>query len=299
MASAGKRVTLSPMKALAITFVLISAGIASSDVPKDVVQAGPFAWPPGGTSSLVLMHVTATETVSQVEWKLGADEGRIDLFRDAAGAVLRDVTHDGRPELVIFAKPPAVPPGSSDQSTVWIVGVGPDKRPARMLLLETQVIGATDEASLQRELSVATLGSTAHASPVKVIGRLSLATPAEMRALVGPKGLQLCKRDGDSHTCTTIAQKAIDKAAVAAIVKRGGVSRKFQPVDDIVTVPSCSHGDDAPTRWHCSATDGGNSGGEWKLDATGGKLVLVEVSRWEEFDRPVPPPIPRPRPVKP
>jgi len=242
-----------------------------------------FAWPKGGTSTIV--HKDGD---TKLAWKTSSATGEINLPREVARGVVKDVTKDGEAELVIFAKPVAQQPEwFQDQTMTWIVGIGPNKQPARMWLLEGQVLGATDEASLDRELAATGLAQAKDSSAQKLIARLSLATPAELQALVGAPGLKLCKRQGEKRKCTTVAQKSIDAKRAAEIVKRAGVTAAFDPGDNdesysSLQAPACNVDDKKPTRLDCSASVGGPAGGEWVFEKTASGLRLAEMWSWAE-----------------
>jgi hypothetical protein len=251
-------------------------------VPKSTLQLGPFAWPKGGTSAIV---TTNDSDRSTLVWKIGGASGQINMPRGSARTVLRDLTKDGEPELVVFSKPPATPlEWFDDQTMTWIVGVAPNKQPARMWRLEAQVLGATDDASLDRELAATSLGASTDSSPVKLIARLPLATPAELQALVGTSGLKLCHR-GKKRKCSPLAQKKIDVKAAAKIVALGGEIATYGLDDqeaESLQVPACEVDEKSPTRLNCIASVGGPAGGEWVFDKTASGLRLAEVGSWAE-----------------
>jgi hypothetical protein len=254
--------------------------------PKAKLQAGPFAWPAGGTSAVVS---TDTDQVKLL-WKVGAQTGSSYLPREVTRGVLHDVTKDGQPELVLFAKPlPKPPEWFEDQTSAWIVGLGPDKKPARMWRLELEVLGATDEASLDREgATLVSFGATATTPLVRTIARLPLATPAELQALVGPQGVKLCERQAEKRKCTSATQKSIDAKRAKQIVDRAGLIGEFAPGDDadppveVLQPPACEVDEKNPKRVICTATIGGPAGGSWIFEKTQTGMRLAEVWAWAE-----------------
>jgi hypothetical protein len=246
--------------------------------PKATLQLGPFAWPKGGTSAIALNDVDMPIFV----WKLGADGGQLYLPRKSAATAVRDVTGDGEPELVVFSAQPAKPLEWFDDHTMtWIIGVAPNKQPSRMWQLEGQVLGAKDEASLDRELAVTTFGASSDSSPVKLIARIPLATPAELQALVGAPGLKLCTQ-GKKRKCSTLPQKKIDAKGVSKILKESGVIAKYGLEDseaEALQLPACEL-EGALIR--CSASYGGPYGKAWLFEKVPTGLRLVEVGSWAE-----------------
>ena len=252
------------------------------------VQAGPFPWPKGGTSAIV---DDATEGLARVIWHSAAGSGEDPLPRSAATVRVMDVTKDGEAELVIFAKPTATKPESFEDPTMtWIVGVDPkSKKPQRMWRLENQVLGATDDASLTRELqTIGRFDLAAGSSPIRIIARLPDATPAELQALVGKAGLKLCHRQAEKKKCKTITQKAIDAKLAKKIVESGGVIGAYEPdpsateSPEVLQPPSCAPDEKNPQWVTCSASIGGPAGGQWVFEKTSGGLRLAEVWSWAE-----------------
>jgi hypothetical protein len=122
--------------------------------PSATLWAGPFDWPAGGASALI-------GGGSVLVWKNGAGGGTIALPRAAARAIVRDVTGDGKAELVLFSVPSAEPLDEVDETRTWIVGIarrqppdssdaGPMEWPARMWLLEGQLRHMCHSASTTR-----------------------------------------------------------------------------------------------------------------------------------------------------
>jgi hypothetical protein len=266
--------------------------------PSGTLWAGPFDWPPGGASALI-------GGGSVLVWKNGAGGGTIALPRAAARAIVRDVTGDGKAELVLFSVPPTEPFDEVDETRTWIFGItrrqppdssdaGPMDCPARMWLLEGQLIGATDEASLDGELArLGSLGPTENTSPRRLVVRLRWATPKELRALIGAPGLKLCRRQGETRHCTRIAQESIDKALVATIAAQGGPFAEFafETEGNELDAPYCQPEGEPPDasehsgargRVRCTATIGGPAGGAWVFEKTGRGLRLAEVWAWRE-----------------
>ena len=158
-----------------------------------------------------------------------------------------------------------------------------------MWLLEASVLGATDEASLDKE--VATLGTFSAAkgtSPIKMIARLPNATPADLQALVGKPGLKLCKRQGEKKSCKTVAAKAIDAKKAKQIVDTAGVIASFEPDPDstepaeALQVPACEPNEKNAKELDCSSSVGGPSGGSWIFEQTDAGVRLSEVWTWAE-----------------
>jgi hypothetical protein len=167
------------------------------------------------------------------------------------------------------------------------VGVNPTtKKPARMLLLEEQVSGATDDTSLERELAITTLGDPKSSSPFQLLARLPLATQAELQALVGPSGVKLCHRLGTKKSCTRVTTKAIDANGAEAIRNRGGVIATYTPDDPVsagvLFQPGCAPDEHQPNRIDCIADYGGPMGGEWVFEKTADGLRLLEIWDWAE-----------------
>ncbi len=247
---------------------------------KDALVAGPFSWPTGGTSAVV-----AGESVRLI-WHGAASEGDDELPRRATRAEVKDVDGDGADELVIV--PEGAPTGATDPYAVWVYGVNPKtKNATRKPVVELRALGATDAASVVRELATPGLGPLA-VPPARLVARLPLATAAELAALVGPAGVKTCTRLAEKKNCTLVAQKQIDAAKVRAIVKLGGTIAAWQidgltPSDEL-EAPHCSDDEKNPKLVRCYASVGGPAGGEWIFEKTGngGGLRLAEVWSWAE-----------------
>lgn len=282
----------STVVAPAATPALTSPPAAKPALPPDLaalakgapLQSGPFAWPSGGSSAVV-----GAPGEAKLIWKSGAEQGEAALPRDAQAGIVKDVDKAGEPELVIFAKAPTTALAWFDDATMaWIFGTGPTHKPARMWLLELKVMGATDEASLTRELgTLGTLGPTKDVSPVKVIARLGDATPAELQALVGKQGLSLCTRQGQKNSCKKVAQKAIDAKRAAQIVHQAGVVATYAPdpegdTAEALQPPACEPDEKKPDLITCGASVGGPAGGTWVFTKSADGLRLVEVGSWAE-----------------
>lgn len=253
--------------------------------PNAALQAGPFEWPKGGTSAIV-----GDDTETALVWKSAAGADALTLPRGAARVIVRDIDGDGAPELVIFAKPPTKQlEWFEDPSQTWIVTVGPKAhKPVRMWLTEYRVLGANDEASLDRELAAAkTFGATKDTPLVKLIVKLPVATTDELKALVGPKGLKLCHRQGAKRTCKPVAQKAIDAKRAAEIAGYGGAFGAFASSDEddsatLLQQPACNDQDKPAKVMRCGASVGGPLGGEWVFEKTASGWRLSEVGQWAE-----------------
>jgi hypothetical protein len=262
-----------PRMKRALAFAVLVLGCASTESKPvrttSITIAPPSPFAQSDRVSIATLH---REGDTVTAWWSHDSNVKLELPSADARAVLHDVTRDGKPELVVFGK-----------SETWIVGVSPTKKPARMWRLEAQTLGATDEASLDAELAIATLGTTT-TSPVKLVARLALATPPEMKALVGARGVKLCKRQGTKKSCTTtIAQASIDAALASKIALHGGQIATFEPADGEfgLQIPSCD-ADKDPSRITCIASSGGPDGGQWIFEKTVGGLRLAEVWSWAE-----------------
>ena len=252
------------------------------------LQAGPFSWPVNGTSAVVTDPTITGQ--ARLVWHGPGGDGELHLPLEAAGGVVKDLTKDGTPELAIFAKPPQPTPDRVlDRAMVWLIGVDPtSNKPARMWLLESQVLGATDDASLGRELdTVSTFVAGKGVSPVKMIARLPDASPAELKELVGKQGVILCARAAMLKTCTTIAQSAIDAKTAKKIVAAGGVIGTFEPTPDpngdlpkMLQPPECWPDAENPDRLDCVAKAGAQVRSEWIFERTERGLRLAEVWTW-------------------
>jgi hypothetical protein len=239
--------------------------------------AGPFAWPKGGSSALV------GGSPPKLVWHDANGEGSRELPRRGTKAFEKDVDKDGTTELVVVADGA---PSDSDPSSLFVFGVAPTtKKPTRMPLVELQTLGANDEASLDRELAVKTLGALT-APPLRLIARLPLATPDELKALVGAAGVKSCTRMGAKKNCTPVATAKIDAAKVAALVKLGGTLEPFDPEDGDITQNlqglSCAADDKNPKLVTCTASIGGPAGGQWTFEKTATGVRLAEVWSWGE-----------------
>jgi len=250
--------------------------------PGGTLSHGPFDWPPGGASAVVDVGGHST-----LVWKSDAGSGAIDMPHEVAQAVVRDVTGDATRELVLFSKAPQkASEWYEDETLTWIVGIAPTRKPARMLLLEGEVIGAANEASLDRELgALSSLGPTEGTPLRKVVVRLARATPAELRALVGPAGLEICTRQGTRRSCSHVAPNAIDVKRVAQVAALGGTFAKFAPDDGSevdLSPPTCQPVEERPARIRCGANVRGPEGGEWIFERTAHGVRLAEVWHWRE-----------------
>jgi hypothetical protein len=258
-----------------------------------VVHSGPFAWPKGGASVVVDEHDGWLRRWSFLVWSRGSDSGVIPLPREAGKVVIRDVAGDRDPELVIFAKQPSEPskPFSAfflwqpEEAMAWIVGIGWPNKPMRKPLREMQLLGATDEASLDRELATTTLALTPESSPLKLIARLPLATSSEIRALVGPKGLRLCASDPDGdpdgppRKCRTVARDKLDTKLVAEPEVRAAIVGFPEPRGPADEPTGC--GADGATGAHITCltfTSSSCEGGRWRFERIHGMLRLVEIA---------------------
>jgi hypothetical protein len=105
-----------------------------------------------------------------------------------------------------------------------------------------------DEASLDHELAtLSSFGPTENTSLRRIVVRLALATPAELRALVGRPGLRLCSRQGAKKGCASIAQASIDEKRVAQIAAHAGPFAVFSSGEDETELerPACKPDADA------------------------------------------------------
>lgn len=215
-------------------------------------------------------------------WHDAGGEGDFALPTAIRRTFMKDVDHDGHDELVLVASPPT----EGTAYGLYVIGVEPKaKRPARMTTIELRVLGANDEASLERELALATLGPPV-GPPERLIARLPLATPDELRALVGPAGLKTCNRLAEKIRCTTIAQKQIDGAKVRVIVGHTLPLNAFEPAGveprETLDAPSCTPSEKDPKLLGCDASVGGPEGGQWYFEKTASSLRLAEVWQWAE-----------------
>ena len=247
---------------------------------KDKLVAGPFAWPPGGTSAVVLGED------ARLIWHDASGEGDDRLPRHATRAEVKDVDKDGAAELVVVAD--GAPTSPTDPYGVWVYGMNPKtKKATRMPVIELRALGATDAASVERELALPGLGPLT-APPARLIARLPLATPDELKALVGPTGVKTCTRLAEKKNCTPVAQKQIDAAKVRVIAKIGGTISPWEidglDPSDALEAPSCSDDEKNPKLVRCGASVGGPAGGEWVFEKTGNGagLRLAEVWSWAE-----------------
>lgn len=251
--------------------------------PGAKLQAGPFAWPPGGSSAVV-----ANDTESKLIWKTASAKGEVRLPRAAANGVVKDVHEGGAPELVLFAAPggPALE-WFEDPTMTWIVGVDSKaKKPLRMWRLELEVLGATDEPSLDKELAVTGLGPTTAPLPRQVV-RLAKATPAEFQELVGKQGVKSCHRQAEKRTCTPVAQESLDAKKVKELVDKAGVTGDYETDPDgepfgNLQPPHCQVDEKDPKRVDCTASLGGPAGGQWVFEKTDTGYRLAEIASWAE-----------------
>jgi hypothetical protein len=281
----------------------------SSGTP--LLQAGPFDWPERGSSALVFDQYGDREGSDryQLLWAApGEGGGEVDALggslqlltplaarRVAARGVARDVDGDGEPELVVFTGPPAQ---NQELPTTWIFKVLHD--PARnnrgvveMHRLEYQVLGATDEASLDRELATQGLGVRADSSPLRLLARMPQATAAEVQVLVGPAGVRLCRRKDSARKCTSVSQKAVDASQVAEMVALGGVIDAFAAGPELVPQAKglmppqpCEKAAGSPARLDCRLTDGETTRAEWIFEATPAGPRLAEVWKIDDAYKP-------------
>jgi hypothetical protein len=243
------------------------------------VLLGPFAWPPKGTSAFV------GQLSSAFIWKsdLAEDRDVMPTDRTPVRAVMKDVDFDLEPELVVFLAPLARPlEPFEDPSTMWIFGVRPrDHRVSRMSALEYQVMGASDERTLDSELStLGILGPIANVPIERIVTRLRWATADELRALAPAKGIQECHRQATKRTCTTVARAAIDAKTTKRLVAKPGAFATY--VADEMTAlqrPAC---EETGKKITCSASVGGPEGGQWIFERRGADLELVEIGSWAE-----------------
>jgi hypothetical protein len=241
------------------------------------ILLGPFVWPPGGTSLFV------GQLSAAFVWKSTAAEGHDSMPTDRTPtrAMTKDVDGDGVEELVVFLAPIARPlEYFEDRSTVWIFGVRPDGHVARSSALEYQVMGATDERSLDTELaSLGKLGPTKNVPVERIVARLQWATPDDLRALVPTKGVQVCHRQATKRSCTTFSRAAIDAKSAKRIVDKPGAFAKYE-TDDTTGLqrPSCEE----TKKILCMSSVGGPEGGQWIFERHGADLELVEIGSWAE-----------------
>ncbi|MFO0616977.1 MAG: hypothetical protein U0414_30560 [Polyangiaceae bacterium] len=255
--------------------------------PGSKVEAGPFAWPDGGSSAIV-----AAGDASKLVWKTAAASGEVPLPGRATSGLLKDVVKGDVRELVVFAAPRTTAPGPyEDPVSTWILGVNPkakpeEQKPARMWRLELKVLGAKDEASLDAELgALGSLGPTT--APERVIARLEDATPAEFKALVGKGGVKRCDRQGEKRVCKDIQESALDAKQVHELVADAGLIAAYEPDPSGTPVeelqqPGCAPDEKDPKRTICTATVLGPGGGRWVFKRVDGALRLVEIGRWAE-----------------
>lgn len=248
--------------------------------PKDRLLLGPFAWPPKGTS------LFAGQLSVAFVWKSEAAEQSEMMPTDhtPVRAIIEDVDGDGTTELVTFLAPRRESPADyEDHATVWIFGErANDHRVSRMRALEYQIIGATDEKSLHTELAARNaLGPTAGVPIERIIARLELATPDELRALLPAAGVRVCHRQARRRSCTTTSRAAITARKI--LETTGGFAQYEADGFVGLQVPACdTKSSGGTTTITCLASIGGPSGAQWVFERKGTTLELVEIGTWAE-----------------
>jgi len=261
----------------------IPASLVHLVEPDERLLLGPFAWPPKGTSIFV-----GQLSISFV-WKtdVAEDHDAMPTDRTPTRALVKDVDGDGEPELVVFLAPLAQALAAyEDRATLWIFAVRPgDRRVARMRTLEYDVMGATDERTLDAELaSINGLGPIAGVPIERIVTRLRLATADELRALVPATGLRVCHRQAMRRSCSQVSRGTIDAKTTKKLMEKPGAFAKYAN-DDLqgLQAPGC---EEKPakngTTITCSASVGGPEGGQWVFERKSTGLELVEIGSWAE-----------------
>lgn len=247
---------------------------------------GPFAWPPGGTSKLVRVASDESQLVYSARGKTDQlSIPRIGSELHVTSHVVRDVDGDGTSELVVFLDPAttSAPDLSVFRAKYTLLAFGLDAQgtPRRLPLLEYRLIGVTDERSLETEISrLRRPGPIDGVAQERVLVRLSLATPDEVRRVVGPRGIDLCEHiEGHSKHCIHRAPEAIDAALARSIV---GCAGPFDPyfTDDpaLLELPICYEDGEAKGRILCSANAHSQEGGTWTFAKLRDGFRLIEVT---------------------
>jgi hypothetical protein len=259
-------IAIAPIDAGAPAVAVMDAGAAKPKLP------GPFDWPPGMTSEL---------EADRGSFVLVVKGERISLPRAPVQGEVRDVTGDGKPDLVLFgAKPDA---DDLDPTTVWIVSQMRDGTPVRFEHLETMLIGAHDPASLTTEQTAMKQLGPLNVPLERVVVRLDYAKPEELREMASPKGLRLCKRYGPKKTCSSIAKSAIDSNAMRRMKELVGEWGEYDESKyNRLLAPPCLSDSDTSGQVICHANIGGPMGSMWIFDVRGSTPVLVEVGQWAE-----------------
>jgi hypothetical protein len=110
---------------------------------------------------------------------------------EVTSLVAFDVNGDGRNELVVFARD-----GAHVAKTLEVFELPPDRYQPLDLTREAAALDGAGDAEAVRKLLPLTRGlpkdDIASATPTALIGRASFASLEQFRALIGPKGLELC-----------------------------------------------------------------------------------------------------------
>jgi len=240
---------------------------------------GPFAWPPGATSKMVCVSGQECSLVSTT--RRGTDEiaiSRIGEPLHPEGHVVRDLDGDGAPELVIFLSSAPEPTFSGEKQTLLAFGLDRGGAPRRLPLLEYRLIGVADPNALGRELTrLHQLGPIDGVALERLVVRLPLASPDELRSLIAPAGIDLCEQtEITPRKCIHRRREAVDLALAQSIA---GCAGKFDPFftqdPKLLELPVCNEA--SGNTIACTANAHSQEGGTWKFHNVHGVWRLEEV----------------------
>lgn len=270
-----------------------------------LVHGEPVAWPGGPDGSArVVAAVTATGRIvasgaiflvaTAVPYREGAASvGGPELRASAAppavaGLAVRDLDHDGDADVALFLAADDQP-AAGFQQYLWAF-TATASAPfgfAEMPAAQCRLLGVRDEAALAAALPTADRFAppAAGTSPGRFVAVLELANAAELRSVLAPTGLRLCRdtalRSGQhQRRCTTTPTARVTAAVVARMRRELGhlaAVMSDEGFSDGALTPECTR-DGALVR--CHASEGGPRGTDWVLSGEGATLRLVEATAW-------------------
>jgi hypothetical protein len=205
-----------------------------------------------------------------------------------AGLSVRDLDRDGDADVALFLSADDQP-AAGLQHYLWAF-TATAATPfgfAEMPAAQCRLLGVRDDAALAAALPTADRFAppAAGTSPGRFVARLELATAAELRSVLAPAGLRLCRdaapRSGQrQRRCTTTPAARVTAAVVARMrreVDRLAAVMSDAGFSDGALTPECTR-EGALIR--CHASEGGPRGTDWVLSGDGATLRLVEATAW-------------------
>ena len=269
------------------------------------LHGSPVAWPggPAGSERVVVAvsavgNIPAADAVFLVATAVPSRDGAGEVAAMEfvgpsgpsallAGLSVRDLNHDGVPDVAVLLSPDPSP--GAGVHPLLRAFTATAEAPFGFVGLPTaqsRLFGVRDDAAVAAALPSMDRFEppTADTDPIRFVARLELATATELRSVLAEPGLRLChdlQRAGrHQRRCEQIPLARVNDAVVARMHRDLGGFAAIERTDgfsDGVLTPECTR-EDALIRCHASA--GGPRGIDWLLSGDGATLRLVEATDW-------------------